>query len=476
LDQWEALFMRLIVAAALGLGLLAGQHAAAEPRLRPDQAPFRAIFRELVETNTSLSAGSCTEAARKVGARLGAAGFAPDALTYFAEPGHPKEGGLVAVLKGSDPSAGALLLLGHLDVVEARREDWTRDPFLLVEENGYFFGRGTFDMKSLDAIWVDTLIRLKQAGRAPRRTLKMALTCGEETDGAFNGAAWLARNRPDLVKADFALNEGGGGRLDDHGRREVLVVQIAQKGYQDFRLTVMNPGGHSSVPRPDNAIYQLADALEKLRAYSFPVKLTEATRASLAARAARGDAVGQALTRLFADPTDAVAARAAMTDPNVNSILHTNCVATQLAAGHAPNALAQRATANVNCRIFPGETEDETRRTLIRVIADPAVTVEATDPERPLATPAPLDPKVIGPMRKLGEEHFPGVAFAPAMSAGATDAVYLGPANVPVYGVPGLFRDPDGDGIHGLNERISVKVLYDGRDYIFDLIKAYVGD
>jgi acetylornithine deacetylase/succinyl-diaminopimelate desuccinylase-like protein len=468
--------MRLIVATALGLGLLAAQRADAQGELRPDQVQFRAIFRELVETDTSLSAGSCTEAARKMGARLEAAGFASAALTYPTGPGHPREGGLVAVLKGSDPGAGALLLLGHLDVVEAHREDWTRDPFVLVEENGYFFGRGTFDMKSLDAIWVDSLIRLKRAGRQPRRTLKMALTCGEETDGAFNGAAWLASNRPDLLKADFALNEGGGGRLDDHGRREVLIVQVGQKGYQDFRLTVTNPGGHSSVPRPDNAIYELADALEKLRTYSFPVKLTETTRASLATRAARDDAVGRALTRLFTDPADATAAQVAITDPNVNSILHTNCVATQLAAGDAPNTLAQRATANINCRIFPGETEDETRQTLIRVIADPAVTVDAMDPERPLAAPAPLDPKVIGPMRKLGEKHFPGVPFAPAMSAGASDAVYLGPAHVPVYGVPGLFRDPDGDGVHGRNERISASVLYDGRDYVFDLIKAYVGN
>jgi acetylornithine deacetylase/succinyl-diaminopimelate desuccinylase-like protein len=467
--------MRSVIAAVLGLGLLAGQAAAEPPKPRADQVQFLAIFKELVETNTTLSAGSCTDAARKAGARLQAAGFAPADLTYFADPLHPKEGGLVAVLPGSEPAAGAILLLGHLDVVEAHREDWTRDPFTLIEENGYFFGRGTFDMKALDAVWVDSLVRLKHAPHAPRRTVKMALTCGEETDGAFNGAGWLAKNRPDLVKADFALNEGGAGRLDDQGRREVLTVQVGQKAYQDFRLTVTNPGGHSSAPRPDNAIYQLADGLEKLRAYAFPVKLNDTTRASLATRAARGDAVGQGLVRLLADPADAEAARTASADPNVNAILRTNCVATQLAAGHAPNALAQRATANVNCRIFPGESVEETRLALVRVIADPAVKVEATDPDRPLATPAALDPKVIGPMRAVGEKRFPGVAFAPAMAAGATDAVYLGPAQVPVYGVPGFFRDPDGDGVHGLNERISARVLYDGRDYIFDLLKAYVG-
>ncbi|CAN7527001.1 M20/M25/M40 family metallo-hydrolase [Phenylobacterium sp. LjRoot225] len=467
--------MRVLAAAAASLGLLAGSAAAQAPPLRPDQVQFRAVYKELVETNTTLSAGSCTEAAQKMGARLAQAGFAASDLTYFADPAHPKDGGLVAVLKGSDPKAGAILLLGHIDVVEARREDWTRDPFVLVEENGHFFGRGTADMKGLDAIWVDSLIRLKQAPRPPRRTLKMALTCGEETDGAFNGARWLATQRPDLVAADFGLNEGGGGRLDEQGRREMLTVQVGQKAYQDYRLTVTNPGGHSSRPRPDNAIYQLADALEKVRPYVFPVKLTETTRASLAPRAARGDAVGQALSRLFADPADAEAARVAMTDADVNAILHTNCVATQLAAGHAPNALPQRATANINCRIFPGETVEETRQTLVRLVADPGVKVEATDPDKPLAAVTALDPKVIGPMRTLAAKHFPGVPLVPSISAGATDAVYLGPAKVPIYGVPGVFRDADGGGVHGLNERMQVRALYEGRDYLFELLKVYVG-
>jgi acetylornithine deacetylase/succinyl-diaminopimelate desuccinylase-like protein len=468
--------MRRLVAAVLGLVLIAGGTASAEtPQLRPDQARFREIFRELVETDTTLSAGDCTAAAHKMGARLAAAGFAPGDLTYFADPAHPKEGGLVAVLKGSDPKAGAVLLLGHLDVVEAKREDWTRDPFVLVEENGYFFGRGTSDMKGLDAIWVDTLIRLKEAQRPPRRTLKMALTCGEESDQALNGAAWLAKNRPDLVMADFGLNEGGGGRLSAEGEREVLSVQVGEKAYQDFRLTVTNPGGHSSRPRPDNAIYQLADALEKIRGYVFPVKFNDTTRAAFAARVARGDPAGRALARLLADPTDAAAAKTAMSDVDVNAVLHTNCVPTLLSAGHAPNALPQRAVANVNCRLFPGETVEETRATLVRLVADPAVSVEATHPDKPLAIPPQLDPKVIGPMRELAARDFPGVPFAPSMSAGATDAVYLGPIHVPVYGVPGIFHDADGDGVHGLDERVRVRSLYDGRDYLFELVKGYVG-
>jgi acetylornithine deacetylase/succinyl-diaminopimelate desuccinylase-like protein len=468
--------MRVFVSvfAAAATAAAAAYAQPAQP-LRPDQAEFRGIYKELVETNTTLSAGSCTEAAHKMGARLAAAGYAPSDITYFEGPGHPKEGGMVAVLKGSDPKAGAVLLLGHIDVVEAHRADWTRDPFTLIEENGYFYGRGTADMKSIDAIWVDTMIRLKKAAKPPRRTLKLALTCGEETDGAFNGADWLAKNRPDLVRADFGLNEGGGGRLNDKGEREQLSVQVGQKAYQDYRLTVTNPGGHSSRPRPDNAIYQLADALEKVRAYDFPPKLNETTRLQLAPRAAQGDKVAAALKAFLANPADVAAAKVADTDPSVNAILHTNCVATLLSAGHAPNALPQRATANINCRIFPGETVEATRATLVKVIGDPEVKVEATDPDKPLAAPTPLDPKVIGPMQALAAKHFPGVPFGPAMSAGATDGVYFGQINMPIYGVPGIFGDPDGNGVHGLNERLRVRSLYEGRDYLFDLVKAYVG-
>jgi acetylornithine deacetylase/succinyl-diaminopimelate desuccinylase-like protein len=468
--------MRVLVT-AFAAAAAAGAAAYAQPAqpLRPDQVEFRGIYKEFVETNTTLSAGSCTDAAHKMGARLAAAGYAPDDITYFEGPGHPKEGGMVAVLKGSDPKAGAVLLLGHIDVVEAHREDWTRDPFTLIEENGYFFGRGTSDMKSIDAIWVDTMIRLKKAPKPPKRTLKLALTCGEESDGAFNGADWLAKNRPDLVRADFGLNEGGGGRLDETGKREQLSVQVGQKAYQDYRITITNPGGHSSRPRPDNAIYQLADALEKVRGYTFPAKLNETTRLQLAPRAERGDKVGVALKRLMTDPADAEAARVAETDPSVNAVLHTNCVATMLSAGHAPNALAQRATANVNCRIFPDEGVEQTRLTLVKVIADPQAKVESMDPDKPLAAVTPLDPKVVGPMQALAAKHFPGVPFGPAMSAGATDGVYFGQINMPIYGVPGIFGDPDGNGVHGLNERLRVRSLYDGRDYLFDLVKAYVG-
>jgi acetylornithine deacetylase/succinyl-diaminopimelate desuccinylase-like protein len=443
--------------------------------IRPDQAEFRAIYKELVETNTTLSVGSCTQAAAKMGARLKAAGFAKSDLTYFSVPEHPKDGGLVAVLKGSDPKAPSLLLLGHLDVVEANRADWTRDPFVLIEENGFFYGRGTSDMKSIDAVWVDTMIRLKRAGKAPKGTLKLALTCGEESDGAFNGADWLAKNHPDWVRADFGLNEGGGGRLDDNGKREALSVGVGQKAYEDYKLTVTNPGGHSSRPRPDNAIYQLAEALLRVRSYMFPLKLNETTREQLKSRAERGDVIGNALKTFIANPDDLEAGKIAITDPSVNAVLHTNCVATLLSAGHAPNALPQRATANVNCRIFPGESVEETRQTLIKLVADPAVSVEANNPNKPLAVSPSLDPKIIGPMQSLAEKYFPGVPLTPSMSAGASDAVYFGQMDMPIYGVPGIFGEPDGNGVHGLNEKMRARSLYEGREYLFDLVKTYVG-
>lgn len=466
--------MRGIVAGFMALALAApGAAQALAPR--PDQAAFLEIYKELVETNTALSMGSCTEAASKMAGRLKAAGFADADLHQIVAPDHPKEGSLVAVLKGSDPKAGAVLLLGHLDVVEARREDWTRDPYVLVEEDGYFYGRGAADMKGLDAIWVDTLIRLKQAKAPPKRTLKMALTCGEETAEAFNGADWLVKNHGELIASDFVLNEGGGGRLSADGKRETLSIQVGEKAAQSYLLTVTNPGGHSSRPTPDNAIYRLSEALVRLKAHVFPVRFTETTRVGFELRAQRGDAAGQALRTLLANPDDAEAARVAATDLNVNSILHTNCVATRLDAGHANNALPQRATAVVNCRIIPGETVEGTRETLVKVVADPQVKVDLIPPVRPIAVSPPLDPKVVGPMKTLAAKHFPGVPVLPAMSSGATDGRYFGPAKTPVYGVPGIFGDPDGNGAHGLNERMRVQSLYDGRDYLFELVKTYVG-
>lgn len=466
------------LAAALALAIvlpvsLPAQEAAMGP-LRPDQAVFRDLYKELVETNTTLSSGSCTLAAERIAAHLKAAGFADQDLTLFSEPEHPKEGGIVAVLPGTSKTAKPMLLLGHLDVVEARRADWSRDPFTLVEENGYFYGRGTADMKGMDATWVDALMRFRRAGFHPKRTIKMALTCGEETTYAFNGAEWLAKNRPELIAAAFALNEGGGGRTDGHGKLLVESMQVGEKASQNYRLETVNPGGHSSIPIRDNAIYELADALVKVRDHEFPMKFTETTRTYFAkAGAARDDELGHAMVALANNPEDQAAAALVSRDRGYHSMLRTTCVATLLDGGHANNALPQRAGANVNCRIFPGETVEGTRAALTTAIDDPRLTITPVPPVRPVARPPPLDPKIIGPAEKLVAKYFPGVPLVPTMSTGATDGIYLEAIGIPVYGVPGAWGDPDGNGAHGLNERRSVRAVFVGRDFLTDLIKAY---
>ena len=448
---------------------------AASAQSRPDQKAFFDLYKELVETNTTLSAGSCTQAAAQLATRLKAAGFKDADLTQFSVPEHPKEGGLVAILKGSDTALKPMLLLGHLDVVEAKREDWVRDPFTLTEEGGYLYGRGTVDDKAMSAIWADTLIRFRQGGYSPRRTVKLALTCGEETTFAWNGAEWLAKHRPDLIAAGFVLNEGGGGRIDDTGKRQLLAIQVGEKAAQNYTFATSNPGGHSSQPVPANAIYDLADAIQAVRAYQFPIAFTDTTRAFFTASAKAMSGIGgNAITRLLADPADMEAAAIVSSDKAMNATLRTTCVATLVNAGHAENALPQRATANINCRIFPGETVDGTLAKL-KDLAGPKVTVTANQPVRPTAVPPPLDPRILGPAKAIAAKHFPGVPMLPMMSTGATDGIFFQSIGIPVYGVPGLFIDKDLGGIHGLNERIRVTSLYDGRDYLYDLVRAYAG-
>jgi len=449
---------------------------AASQEMRPDQVAFRALYKELVETNTTLSAGSCTEAAAKLAVHLKAAGFNDADITLFSTLENPKEGGIVAILKGTSAKAKAILLLGHLDVVEAKREDWTRDPFTLVEENGYLYGRGTGDDKAQAAIWTDTLIRYKQSGKAPRRTLKLALTCGEETTFAFNGADWLAKNKPELIAAEFALNEGGGGRNDIGGKPVGMGVQVGEKTVQNFKVEATNPGGHSSVPRPDNAITDLSRALIKVNTYEFPVQFNDTTRTFFTSMSKVVPApVGAAMTTLLANPGDAAASAVVSQDPMFHSTLRTTCVATQITAGHAMNALAQRASATVNCRMFPGTDPEKTRADLVAAIGDPKVTVSMIPPIRPVAVAPPLNPAVLGPMKTLAEKHFPGVPFSTTMSTGATDAIFLAPIGIPTYGAPGMFGDPDGNGVHGLNERIRIKSLMQGRDYLDDLVHKLAG-
>ena len=466
-----------VLLSAVSVSPLAAQTAP----LRPDQTEFRALYKELVETDTTLSAaqrgeGSCTLAATRMAARLKAAGMADSQLTLFADPAHPREGGLVAVYPGTSKTLKPILAIAHIDVVEARREDWARDPFTLVEEGGYFYARGASDNKAMAAALVDTLIRFQKAGYKPRRAVKIALTCGEETNGAFNGVEWLAANRRELIDAEFALNEGGGGTSDASGKVVGQSIQVGEKIFATYRLETRNPGGHSSAPRPDNAIYQLARALARLEAHKFPLEMTETTRTYFReAGAGRKDAIGAAMLALAANPADKSAEAIANQDAFLRSNLRTTCVATMLDGGHARNALAQRAGAFVNCRIFPGHPVDAIRDELAAIVADPEVAITTLPPLRPSPPPPPLDAKVVGPAKRIAAKYFPGVAVVPMMSNGYTDATFLGAVGIPTYGVPGKWIEPDGGGIHGLNERIPVRSVYVGRDYLFDLIKAYAG-
>ncbi len=443
--------------------------------LRPDQAKFHEIYKELVETNTTLSSGSCTLAASRMAARLKAAGY-PDAdLHAFAVPDHAKEGGLVAVLPGSDPNAKAILLLAHIDVVEAKREDWTRDPFTLIEEDGYFYGRGTADMKAQAATWVDTMIRLKQEGFKHRRAIKMALTCGEETASAFNGASYLASHERQLIDAEFALNEGGGGRLNERGEPLALSVQAGEKFPQDYLLEVTNPGGHSSRPTRNNAIYHLAGGLLKIQAYEFPIETNDITVQFFARMAPQvGGELGAAMATFAKNPQDAHAIAVLSADPGYNGIIHTTCIPTILSAGHATNALPQRADANVNCRIFPGTTAEQVRAKLTALVADPEIKVTIADTRSEVVkAPPPLTPQIMEPVESVAAKIWPGTPIVPQMLAGATDGAFLTPAGIPTYGISGMFSDPDGNGVHGLNERIRVSSVYQGRDFLYELVKIY---
>ncbi|HEX3912947.1 MAG TPA: M20/M25/M40 family metallo-hydrolase [Steroidobacteraceae bacterium] len=453
---------------------------AAPPQDTPaGEQRFRGLYKELVETNTTLSAGSCTLAAERMAARLKNAGFPDSDLHPFAAPDHPKEGGLVAVYPGRDPKLKAILLLAHIDVVEAKREDWTRDPFKLVEENGSFYARGASDDKAEAAIWLDTLIRYRTENYKPRRTLKVALTCGEETAGAFNGADWLSRNRRDLIDAAFALNEGADGELDAGGNRVALEVEAGEKFPQNYRLEVTNKGGHSSRPVKDNAIYHLAAALMRIGAYEFPAQFTDANRAYFTGMAkilaAKGDApTANAMSAFLKNPDDTQALElVSAKDPSWNATLRTTCVATMLDAGHATNALPQRARANINCRIFPGVSVESVRAKLEQLVADPAVKISSPETRGPTAAPPPLTPAVMAPIEKLAAEFWPGVPVLPILQAGATDGEFTNAVGIPTFGVEPVFMGPDIGNIHGLNEYVGVKSLLEGREFLYRLVKIY---
>ena len=459
-------------AAALISGLALS--SAAQAQARPDQVAFRALYKELVETNTTLSVGSCTVAAEKMATRLKAAGFADKDVSIIVPPDHPTFGALIATLPGTDSKLKPIMLLAHIDVVEANRADWERDPFTLIEENGYFYARGASDDKAMAATFTDNMIRYKTEGFKGKRGLKLVLTCGEETPDTFDGAEWLVTHKRELMDAEFALNEGAGGRLNAAGERLFLGIQAGEKVYQDYTLMTTNPGGHSSRPTKDNAIYHLSAGLTRLGAHDFPTQVNEATLNHFAKMGViEGGESGAAMSAVAKDPTDQAAIAIVARDPSRNSMMRTTCVATMLSGGHAPNALPQRAQANVNCRILPGVATEAVRQELVRVLADDKITVAMTGAVSPVSPPPPLSKAITGPVEAVAKEMWPGVALVPAMSTGGTDGRFTNPAGIPTYGLSGMFGDPDGSGVHGLNERIRVRSLYEGRDFLYKVVKLY---
>lgn len=466
----------IVIAIVFGVALaIATSSRAQTPDPRPDQLAFRALYEELVETNTTLSVGSCTLAAERMAARLSAAGYADGDIRILAPEDRPRDGNLIATLQGSDPNAPALLLLAHIDVVEANAADWTRDPFTLVEEGGYFYARGATDDKAQAAVWVDTLVRLKTEGFTPVRDIRIALTCGEETADIHNGVEWLLANHPETLQAGFALNEGAGGLLDAEGNRVALAVQAGEKLYQDYRLEIANPGGHSARPRKDNAIVAMAAGLARVGAYDFPLQLNPVTRAYFSALADTQPQYAADMRALTGgDQLDAAAAaRISAANPSWNATLRTTCIPTLIEGGHAPNAQPQHVTANINCRIFPGDTIADTQAELVRLIDNPAITIATVGAPDPSTPPPPLSDQVMGPIREVAGAMWPNVPILPTMSTGATDGRFTNAAGIPTYGVTGMFGDPDGGGAHGLNERIRVRSLYEGRDFLFEIVKRY---
>jgi len=477
--------MRLKLLAAAGLAALASA-CATEPTANAQsavnrtaasgEAEFRALYKELIEINTTLSVGSCTQASEAMKAHLVKAGYPESDLHIIVPPQRPKDGNLIAVLPGTDPSLKPIMLLAHIDVVEANRADWERDPFKLTEEGGYFYARGASDDKAMAAIFTDSMVRYKREGYKPRRGLKLMLTCGEESPNTFNGVKHLVENHRQLIDAEFALNEGAGGRLDPATGKYVFNgVQAGEKLYQDYTLEVTNEGGHSSRPVPDNAIYRLGLALQKIPKIEFPIEFNDATRGYFLKMSELAPGQEGADMKAAATTQDAAAIARLRANPSHNAILHTTCVATQLNAGHAPNALPQRATANVNCRIFPGHSPEEIRKQIEAAVGDSQVKVKLqAEPETPSPAP-PLTPAIMGPIEKLTKEMFPGVPVVPAMAAGATDGRFLTPIGIPTYGVSGIFSDPATTNAHGLNERIRVQSLMEGRVFLYRLAKEYAG-
>jgi acetylornithine deacetylase/succinyl-diaminopimelate desuccinylase-like protein len=440
-----------------------------------DEAAFRDLYRELVEINTTRSVGSCTQAAEAVRARLLAAGIPEADTRILAPPDRPNDGALIAVLRGRDAGAKPIMLLAHIDVVEARRSEWERDPFKLVEENGWFYARGASDDKAMAAVFADNMIRYRREGFKPRRSLKLALTCGEETPDVFNSVKWLLDTQPQVLDAEFALNEGAGGELGRDDKPVALEIQAGEKVYQDFALDTSDVGGHSSRPTKNNPIVRLAGGISRLGAHDFPVALNEATHAYFEAEATLSSPdIAADMRAVLRNPADEAAVeRLWAVNPGWNGMLRTTCVATEIVGGHAPNALPQHAHANVNCRILPNAPIADVQAEITRILADEKIAVAPVGDPAMQSSPPPLSAHIMQPVRAVAERIWPGVAIVPTMATGATDGRFLNAYGIPTYGLSGMFHDAEGPHIHGLNERIRVVSLMNGRRFLYEVVKLY---
>jgi acetylornithine deacetylase/succinyl-diaminopimelate desuccinylase-like protein len=461
---------RMTLAAAALAVALASAPALAQPRSAHEQLAFD-IFKELVEINTVTATGDTARAADAAAARLRMAGFPAEDVHVFYPA--PRKGNLVAKLRGTG-ARRALILMAHIDVVEARREDWSTDPFKLVEQDGHYYGRGTGDDKFMAAAFVANLIRYRKEGYRPDRDLILVLETDEETgDANRNGIGWLIKNQRSLIDAEFALNEGGGIALDK-GKPLRVGVQTSEKVYMDFKLEVRDAGGHSSQPGPTNAIYKLAAALSRIGDLEFPMALNETTRAWFERAAKFEEPAVAGDMRAVAQPSpDPEAVKRLSAIPRFNAQLRTTCVATMLEGGHAPNALPQLAKANVNCRILPGHPVADVQATLQR-LAGEGITVERAYTANE-SQPSPLNPEIFGAVERIAGEFWPGAPVIPSMSAGATDGAFLRNAGIPTYGHSGLSGEATENRAHGRDERILVKSFYEGVEYLYRLVKALAG-
>ena len=464
-----------IVFGSLPVAAMSATSSAQTKPLTPQQAAARVIYQEMVETNTSDSVGSVTRAATAIAARFRAAGFPAADVQLLIPPEAPTKGNLVVRYRGRGQGK-PILLLAHLDVVAALRSDWPRDPFKLFEADGYFYARGASDDKAMASMFVANVIRYKQEGWVPDRDLIIALTADEEGGGS-NGVEWLIKNHRPLIEAEYAINEGGGGTLD--GNKPLFhSVQAAEKVPVNFTISTVNTGGHSSVPRTDNAIYELTAALQKLSQYTFPVALNAVSKPFFEQTAkVEKPAMAAAMRAVTANPKNAAAAAIVSKDARYSSMLRTTCVATRLSGGHANNALPQTATANVNCRIVPTSNIDEVKATFARIFADTGltVTVRAENQETFGQAPSAVELGLLNATTSLTKKMFGDIPVIPTMSTGATDGRFLRTAGIPTYGVSGIFSTPGETNAHGRDEKLRVKSYYDGLDFLYELVKQVAG-